>query len=73
MTDDLSLPRLQAHLDRLNRAQSLTLARSQIERLLGHNDVAAERLTRFAKGHNCIIAHSDNCVVFEKVGPPRAL
>lgn len=72
MSDYLSLPRLQQQLDHLHRAQSLTLARSQVERLFGHDDdIASVRLTRFAKGHNCIIAHSNNCVVFEKVGPRR--
>lgn len=68
---DLSLPRLQVHLDNLRGAQSLTLARSQIERLFGHNDVAERRLSRFAQSHKCIVAHSDNCVVFQKVQPRR--
>lgn len=67
MTDDLSLPRLQAHLDRMRRDQSLTLARSHVERLFG--DLPESQLDRFAKSHRCIIAHSDNCVVFQKIAP----
>jgi hypothetical protein len=70
MNEYLTLPRLQAHLDRLRLAERLTLARSQVERLFGHNDVAVGRLRRFAKGHNCVVAHADNCVVFQKA-PPR--
>ena len=68
---DLSLPGLQARLDSLHSTQSLTLARRQIERLFGHNDVAERQLSRFAQSHNCIIAHSDDCVVFEKVTAGR--
>ena len=67
MSSYLSLPRLQIHLDRLRGTESLTLARRQIERLFGHNDMAERRLSRFAQSHHCIIAHSDNCVVFQKV------
>lgn len=67
MSNYLSLPRLEAHLDRLRGMENLTLARRQIERLFGHSDMAERRLGSFARGHRCIIAHSDNCVVFQKV------
>lgn len=70
MSGYLTLPLLEASLDRLPAARSLALARRQIEALFGHNDVANPRLKRFAKGHNCVIAHADDCVVFHKL-PPR--
>jgi hypothetical protein len=68
---DLSLPGLEAHLDKLRGAQSLTLARSQIERFFRLNDLAEEQLSRFAQSHKCLAGHSDNCVVFQKVQSRR--
>lgn len=64
---DFNLPVLQATLDRLPMAKSFTLAHKGIERLFGFNDVARARLKRFARGHNCIIAYTDGCVVFHKL------
>jgi hypothetical protein len=74
VSDDFTLPSLQASLDRLPIAKSLALANTHIEKLFGFNDVAASRLERFARGHNCIVTHTDRCVVFHKMpaGPvPR--
>lgn len=51
MERKIILPRLQAWLDRLPVAQSLALA----------------RMKRFASGHNCIIAHANSGVVFQKM------
>jgi len=42
------------------------MARRQVEALFGPNDAGTERLLRFANGHDCIIAHADSSVVFEK-------
>lgn len=69
MEQKITLPGLQASLDRLPAAQSLALANSDIERLFGFNDVALTRMKRFARGHNCIVSHADSCVVFQKMPP----
>lgn len=65
----MTLPGLQASLDRLAVAQRLALAKNDVERLFGLNDVALTRMERFASGHNCIITHANSCVVFEKMAP----
>jgi hypothetical protein len=70
MASRLTLPGLQATLDRLPAAQGLALANADIERLFGFNDVALTRMKRFARGHNCIVSHTDSCVVFQKLPPP---
>jgi hypothetical protein len=62
-----SLPVLQLRLNRLGTDQSLSLGESEIERLFGKNDVAAARLRRFAKGHGCIVIHSDQGLTFRKM------
>lgn len=64
---EFTLPDLQTSLDRLGAAQTLTLATRQVDRLFGTNDVGTARLKRFARGHNCIVAHADHCVVFHKM------
>lgn len=68
MEYQLTLPALQTRLDSLHIAQSLTLANRQIEKLFGFNDVAIERMRRFARGHDCVVSYSDDCVTFLK-GP----
>lgn len=70
MTREFTLPSLQATLDKLQIARSLALANKDIERLFGFDDVGTARMKRFARGHNCIVAHTDGCVVFQKL-PPR--
>jgi hypothetical protein len=72
MDHKLTLPGLQASLDLLPIAESLALANSDIERLFGFNDVALVRMKRFARGHNCIVSHSNSCVVFQKMPPAPA-
>jgi hypothetical protein len=67
MAGYLSLPRLQIHLHGLRGEQTLAVSAREIERIFGHNDMAERRLSRFAKSHKCIIAHTDNCVVFQKM------
>ena len=71
MEYQLTLPALQARLDSLRGAQSLTLANRQIEKLFGFNDVAMARLKRFARGHDCIVSYADHCVTFLKA-PTKA-
>lgn len=66
MPHDFTLPRLQSMLDNLSEGQKVTLARKEVDRLFGFNDVGATRVARFAESHDCIIAHADACVVFEK-------
>lgn len=64
-----TLPSLQASLDRLPASKSLALASKQIEALFGFNDVADTRVKRFARGHDCIVTYTDDCVVFHKMAP----
>ena len=71
MSTELSLPRLQSLLDQLQIAGSYALVDSEAERLFGYNDVAIARMKRFARGHNCIVAHADGSVVFHKMPPRR--
>jgi hypothetical protein len=72
MEYQLTLPALQRRLDSLHVAQSLTMSNKQIDRLFGFNDVAMARMKRFARGHDCIVSYSDDCVVFLKVPGPTA-
>ena len=67
MTGYLSIPRLQIRLRALRATQTLAIAIREIERLFDHNDLAERRLSRSAQSHKCIIAHSDDCVVFQKL------
>lgn len=66
MNRSFTLPVLQTMLDNLSEGQRVAIARKAVDNLFGMNDVQAARLLRFADGHNCIIVHADNCVVFEK-------
>ena len=66
MDQDFTLPSLQSILDDLPDGRRIALARTQVDALFGPNEHGAARLMRFAKGHNCIIAHADSSVVFEK-------
>lgn len=66
MDHDFTLPSLESVLDSLPPGQQLTLARTQVDRLFGLNDVGTRRVLRFAGGHRCIVVHADDCVVFEK-------
>lgn len=70
MNQKITLPELQFSLDRLPAAKSLALANADAERLFGFNDVAIERMKRFASGHNCIVSRAISCVVFEKMPLP---
>ena len=54
MGHEFTLPSLESSLDRLLPAQTIALTRKPIEHLFGMNDVAAARLQRFARGHDCI-------------------
>lgn len=71
MRSELTLPGLQSLLDRLQIAGSIALVDKEAERLFGYNDVAIARMKRFARGHNCVVAHADGSVVFHKL-PPHA-
>ena len=66
MNRSFTLPVLQTMLDNLSEGQRVAIARKAVDNLFGMNDVQAARLLRFADGHNSIIVHADNCVVFEK-------
>ena len=61
-----TLPDLQRTLDHLAEGRTLTLAREQVVRLFGRDDIAPARLSHFATGHGCIVTHADGCTVFEK-------
>lgn len=66
MDQHFTLPSLQSMLDDLPDGRRIALARTQVDALFGPNDVGSSRLTRFAKGHHCVITHADSSVVFEK-------
>lgn len=66
MAFNFTLPLLEQVLEELRSGETIALARKQIEQLFGVNDTGAGRLARFAKAHDCMIAHADSCVVFEK-------
>jgi hypothetical protein len=66
MATPLTIPGLQRTLDQLPDGQTLSLARDQIVRLFGGDDVAEARLRHFATGHRCILTRADGCTVFEK-------
>jgi hypothetical protein len=67
MEQDFTLPTLQSVLDELAEGKQLALARKQVDTLFGLSDVGVARLLRFASGHSCIIAHANDCIVFEKI------
>lgn len=67
MNSSITLPSLETHLERMPVARAIALASTDVERLFGMNDVARARLKRFARGHNCIVSHTDGCVVFQKL------
>ncbi|CCE06124.1 hypothetical protein BRAS3843_1600006 [Bradyrhizobium sp. STM 3843] len=57
-------------LDHLVPGQGLHLARADVERMFGFNDVAVGRIRNFATGHNCAFAWSETGLQFLKL-PPR--
>ena len=61
-----TLPDLQRTLDHLAEGRTLSLAREQVVRLFGGDDIGEARLRHFASGHRCIITRADGCTVFEK-------
>ena len=69
MDQDFTLPTLQSLLDGLPDGRQIAIARTQVDRLFGLNDIGANRLLRFASGHHCIIVHADSSLVFEKRRP----
>lgn len=71
MDRNFTLPLLQVVLDGLPEGRQVTLARKQVNRLFGLDDVGATRVLRFADGHHCIVVHVNDCVVFEKRSAPE--
>jgi hypothetical protein len=67
----LTLPSLQAMLDALAAAGSLTLSKRQMERLFGWDEMAAGQVRAFTKAHRCTVAHSDGCTMFLKLPDQR--
>lgn len=66
MEGNFTLPSLQSILEGLPEGRQVTLARKQVDRLFGLNDVGTTRVLRFAGGHNCTVVHANDCVIFEK-------
>ena len=66
---EFTIPVLQAHLDRMAPAKSLSLTSDVVERLFGSNDIARAQVKRFARGHDCVVAYTDGSVVFHKLPP----
>ena len=66
MATPATLTGLQRTLDQLRDGQTLSLARTQVVRLFGGDEVAEARLRHFAAGHRCTITRADGCTVFEK-------
>ncbi|HEU0284517.1 MAG TPA: hypothetical protein VFR52_05170 [Sphingomicrobium sp.] len=67
LTNLFTLPNLQSHLDRMPVARTISLAKTDIERLFGLDDTTHRRLQRFARGHNCAVVHADGCIAFQKL------
>ena len=64
---DFTLSSLQGFLDRMKPDQTIALAKPEIEKLFGLNDVAVARVSRFAHGHRCDANFTDGCVIFVKL------
>lgn len=72
MHKDFTLPDLQAEMDLLESGGQLQVSHADIQRLFGLNDVAQDRLLRFARGHNCAILRTDHGVTFRRIPKPVA-
>ncbi len=71
MHKDFTLPNLQSKLDLLESGGQLQVLRVDIERLFGMDDVAQDRLLRFAQGHGCLAVETDSGVTFRRVAEAR--
>lgn len=63
---NFSLPELQEKLDALAEGALLQISARDYRRLFGVNDVAADRLRHFARGHACVVSHADTAILFRK-------
>jgi hypothetical protein len=70
MHDMLTLPGLQNALDAFPRDGSLAIAKRDIERLFGLNDVAVGRIANFARGHGCKAILREDILTFSKHAEP---
>ena len=67
MDRELTLPSLQALLDALAAAGTLSVSKQQMDRLFGCDDVTALQVRAFARSHRCTLAHSDGSTMFLKL------
>ena len=70
MHKDFTLPDLQAAMDLLEGGGQLQVSHDDILRLFGGNDVAQDRLSRFARGHRCLVIRTGNGVTFRRIPHP---
>jgi hypothetical protein len=66
MRRDYTLPELQAQLDALQEGDLFGVSDADCERLFGVNDVAVGRIANFAKGHDCVVGHTERGIYFRK-------
>ena len=72
MSGDWTLPYIQERLDDLRPGQDFSLAREDMARLFGFNDVAVRRIQRFASSHGCFPLYFGGGVMFRKDNPDSA-
>jgi len=69
MVAHYTLSELESSLERLDPAERLWLAASEVERLFGSNDVAMRRIRHFAKGQRCLATQVVGGISFHKLPP----
>jgi hypothetical protein len=67
MRKDYTLPELQEQLNGLKEGELFGVSDADCERLFGLNDVAMGRIANFAKGHRCVVGHSERGIYFRKM------
>lgn len=71
MRTDFTLPNLQSKLDLLKSGGQRQVLRVDIKRLFGMNDLAQDRLLRFAQGQGCLAIETDSGVAFRRAVETR--
>jgi hypothetical protein len=63
----MTLPELEAELERLSPGERREIDQADYWRMFGANDVARARLENFARGHRCGIAVTQSGIEFRKL------
>jgi hypothetical protein len=66
MRKDYTLPELQEQLNALNDGELFGVSEADCERLFGVNDVSVGRIANFARGHGCVVGHTEDGIYFRK-------